>query len=166
MLFKPNCREELEECKRRIERLKHSEIRLKGILSSLDDLVFVFDKEGRFTFYHTPDEKRLYRPPKKFMGKKHSEVMPTHMDKMFIEAIKKNKNGKVAEYEYRLKIAGKTRYYFAKLSPIITNNKYEGSVAVARDVTKLKEGEKRLKKRNEELRKFKTKPKPKKRKLK
>ncbi|MCK4634901.1 MAG: PAS domain-containing protein [Candidatus Aenigmarchaeota archaeon] len=125
-------------------KLEKSETRLKGILSSMEDLVFVFDKEGRFTFYHSSDRKKLYATPDKFMGKKHSEVMPPHMDKMFIKAVKKNRNGKMAEYEYDLKIGGKTKWFSVKLSPIIIDGKFEGSVAVSRDITDRKKVEKFL----------------------
>jgi len=121
-----------------IRNIRKSEIKLNGLLSSMEDLVFVFDKDGRFTFYHSKNEKELYKPPNKFIGKKHSEIMPACLNEMFIEAVKKNKNGKVAEYEYELKLSGKTRRFFVKLYPIIIKDKYEGSVAVSKDITMLK----------------------------
>jgi len=125
--------------KKELHNIRKSEIRLKGLLSSMEDLVFVFDKDGKFTFYHSKNEKDLYKSPNKFIGKTHSEIMPACLNEMFIEAVKKNKNGKVAEYNYDLKISGKNRRFFVKLYPIIIKGKYEGSVAVSKDITKLKD---------------------------
>jgi PAS domain S-box-containing protein len=119
------------------EKLKESENKLNSILSSMVDLVFVFDKKGRFTFYRSSTGE-LYMPPKTFLGKKHSEVMPPHVNKLTTTAFNKNKKGEVAEYEYWLEIGGETKWYSAKLSPMFSDGEFVGSVAVVRDVTEHK----------------------------
>ena len=145
-------RQEVTERKRAEEEASESESKLKSILSSMTDLVFGFDKNGRFVFYHSPRNSLLYVPPEKFIGKKLLEVMPTHITKAFDEAFNKSKKGKLEEFEYSLEIGGKIMWFSAKISPIFLDGKFSGSVAVARDITDRKEAEEALKKALHELR--------------
>ncbi len=132
--------------------LKESEIKLKSILSSMVDLVFMFDKDGRFIYYHAPSPSQLYIPPEEFMGKKHSQVMPPEIDKLFVNAFKKNKKGEFAEYDYCLKIGGKIRWSSAKISPVLMDGKFNGSVAVIRDISTYKQLELSLRESEEKYR--------------
>lgn len=133
------------------ESLKETQIRLKGILSSMVDLVFALDKEGRFIFSHAPKEEDLYRRPEEFIGKKHSEVLPSHLFDQFENAFRKNKNGETVEYEYWIEIGGAIRWYFAKLSPLFLDGEFAGSLAVVRDITERKRTHEELKKYQEHL---------------
>lgn len=117
------------------EALAQSESRLRSTLASMDDLVFVFDQQTRFVDAYAPEEE-LYLSLEAFLGKKHSEVMPSDIDQLFAKAFDKNKTGEVVEYEYPLEIDGKTKWYAAKLSPMFLDGEFAGSVAVIRDITK------------------------------
>jgi PAS domain S-box-containing protein len=129
--------------------LKESKSKLKSILSSMVDLVFMLDKDARFIFYHTPSPSELYVSPREFMWKKFSEVMPSDIDKLFVNAFNKNKKGEVAEYDYCLEIGGKLRWFSVKLSPVLLDGKFDGSVAVIRDITIRKQLEQSLQESNE-----------------
>ncbi|MBW2980116.1 winged helix-turn-helix transcriptional regulator [Candidatus Woesearchaeota archaeon] len=118
---------------------------LVNSLAAMDDMVFVLDEESRFTHYHASKSAKLYVSPMKFIGKKHSEIMPPHMNVLFYKAFDKNKEGKVDEYEYSLKIDNELHWYSAKLSPIFLRNEFRGSVAVVRDITERKNTEEELK---------------------
>ncbi|MFW9932731.1 MAG: PAS domain-containing protein, partial [Candidatus Thorarchaeota archaeon] len=48
--------------------LARSEKKFRTLLQSLDDLVFVFDEEGRYAEYYTKNENELYVPPSEFIG--------------------------------------------------------------------------------------------------
>ncbi|MBU0704945.1 MAG: hypothetical protein KKC18_13885, partial [Chloroflexi bacterium] len=87
------------------EALAKSARRLRSILASMDDLVFVFDEQSRFTRYYSAVGE-LYMLPEEFLGKKHLEVMPPYIDRLFAKAFSEAKEGKVAEYEYQLDIGG------------------------------------------------------------
>jgi PAS domain S-box-containing protein len=134
--------------------LRESEIKLKSILSSMADLVFMFDKDGRFIYYHTPSPDELYLSPQEFMGKKHSQVMPPEIDKLFVNALKKNKKGEPAEYDYCMEVGNKIRWFSAKMSPVLVDGKFNGSVAVIRDVSIYKQLELSLRGSEEKYRTF------------
>jgi PAS domain S-box-containing protein len=123
---------------RAMEALEKSEGRLKGILSSMVDMVFAFDRDTRFTFFHTQDRGSLYVAPDKFAGKKHSDVMPPEIDILFSDAFEKNRAGKAAEFEYWLDVDGIRKCYSTKLAPIIKEGEFDGAVAVVRDITQHK----------------------------
>ncbi len=142
---------EMLETKRVHKSLKETQTRLEGILSSMVDLVFALDEEGRFIFYHAPKEEDLYMPPELFLGKLHSEVLPPHMINQFDAAFKKNKAGETIEYEYWMEIGRTTRWYFAKLSPLFLDGRFAGSLAVVRDITDRKKTQEELKVYREQL---------------
>jgi PAS domain S-box-containing protein len=139
------------ENKRVRDSLKETQTRLEGILSSMVDLVFAFDKEGRFIFCHAPKREDLYMPPEQFIGKIHSEVMPPYMIDQFQAAFKMNKVGETVEYEYWMKMRGIKKWYFAKLSPLFLDGKFAGSLAVVRDITDRKKTQEELKEYREHL---------------
>jgi len=144
--------EELEaKHKQEHEALKEHDNRLSNIFSSLKDLIFVLDKESRFDEFYVPSEE-LYLPPEGFIGKKHSEVMPPHVYKLFSKAFKKNKNGEVDEYEYSLDIAGMEQWYSAKQSPLFTDGQFSGVVAVIRNITRHKQLDEQIKESEERYR--------------
>jgi PAS domain S-box-containing protein len=142
--------EKLEK-KRVEESLKETKIRLEGILSSMVDLVFALDKEGRFIFYHAPKAENLYLAPKEFVGKKHTEVLPPHVIEPFDDAFRMNKIGKTADFEYWLEIKGAKKWFFAKLSPLFLDGKFAGSLAVIRDITERKNTQEELREYREHL---------------
>jgi PAS domain S-box-containing protein len=139
------------ENKRAQDSLKETQIRLEGILSSMVDLVFAFDKEGRFIFYRAPKVEDLYLPPEQFIGKKHSEVLPPHMVKPFENAFEMNKAGEIIEYEYWLDLKETKKWFLAKLSPLFLDGKFAGSLAVVRDITDRKQTQEELQKYRKDL---------------
>ncbi len=132
---------------------KESESKLRSILSSIIDLVFVFDKNGRFSFYQSLSNEELFIPPEKFIGKKLSEVMPSRVDKKFSEAFNKCMKGEASEFDYWIELNSNTKWYSAKLSPMFMDDKFEGSVGVVRDISERKRVEGQLHQTLKNLRK-------------
>jgi PAS domain S-box-containing protein len=141
---------EIAERKRAEEALAESQSRLQGILSSMQDLVFVFDTQRRFTHSYAPDNE-LYVTREEFVGRRHSEVMPPHVDSLFSKAFEQCQEGKEAEYEYGLETGGETRWYGARLSPIYSDSEFSAVVAVVRDITEHKRADVELRRAHDEL---------------
>jgi len=70
--------------------------------------------------------------------------MPPDIDKLFVNAFNKNKKGEVAEYDYCVEMGGKIRWFSAKLSPVLLDGKFNGSVAIVRDISTRKQLEQSL----------------------
>ncbi len=136
---------EIKERKQAEENLKLSESKLRSTLTSMDDYVFVFDTESRFIDFFSAS-KELLKPPEEFIGKRHSEVMPPYIDKLFVKAFDWNKTGRVADFEYQLETDGKLFSYSTKLSPMFIDDEFTGTVAVTRDITESKQAADNLKK--------------------
>jgi len=125
--------------------LHDSEAKVQTILHAMDDLVFVFDKHNRFISVNTSGKKLLVNPDD-FLGKTHAEVMPTGVNKLFNEALKRAIKGEKASYDYSLELPDGVRWFSQKLSPIIIQKKYEGLVSVVRDITERIEAKEQLRK--------------------
>lgn len=130
---------------------KQAESRLQSILSSIADLVFVLDGEGRFVSYHGAPQD-LYVNPEVFIGKKYTDVMPPYFNELTAAAIKKNRAGETAEFDYSLEVPSGLQYYSMRISPIFVDGKYTGSVAVARNITDRKKSEEALRASEEKYR--------------
>jgi len=123
---------------------RDSESRLNAILSSMADMVFAFDPEGRFTFHSIPPGAPLYKPPAAFLDKKHAEVMPAEIDSQFQEAFEKARRGETSVYDYRLGKPENLRWFSCKLSPLMLSGEFAGAVGVVSDITERKLNEEAL----------------------
>jgi PAS domain S-box-containing protein len=121
--------------------LRDSENRLRGILSSMVDMVFALDKDGKFNYYHTKEQDDLYLTPDNFKGKRFFDVMPEKLSFKFERAFQKNKEGETSDLEYSLTYSESERWFSSKLSPVFIDGNFEGAVAVVRDITSRKESE-------------------------
>ncbi len=123
---------------------RSSESRLNAILTSMADLVFAFDSEGRFIFHSIPPGTGLYKPPTDFLEKKHAEVMPAEVDSQFRKAFEKSRRGEISVYDYRLGEPETPRWFSCKLSPIMLSGAFAGAVGVVSDITERKLNEEAL----------------------
>ncbi len=129
---------DVTERRQAIQALEESESRLKAILSSMSDMVFAFDRDTRFTFYHTPEMGDLYIEPVKFINQKVSDVMPPSVSDKFLGAFEEAREGRELEFEYSLPIAGRLKWFSTMVTPIRKNDTFDGVVTVIRDITRQK----------------------------
>jgi len=146
---------ELEELRARVHRLEglagiqeaerpEGENEAVGqVLSAVPDLIFAFDREGRFSLYRASSDE-LYVPPEQFLGKKMSEVMPPAIAADFDRAFDEARKGGPSEFDYEIEIGGAPRWYSAKVSPMEAGGEFAGVVGVVRDITDRKRRELRL----------------------
>jgi PAS domain S-box-containing protein len=119
---------------RLIEKQLHDVLtRYEIMLKSLPDLIFRFDKDGRFIDYHSSAPGKLMLKPEEFLGKIISEVkLPEVVRKRGMEKVKETlEKGRIIVDEYSLEGENGTEYYEARYIPISKNEVLD----VIRDIT-------------------------------
>lgn len=124
--------------------VKEADEKVRSLFTSMEDLVFGFNPDGIFISSHTPPAGKLYIPPEMFIGKNHKEVMPPHISKLIEIGMKRNRKNQSYDFEYPLDLQGQETWFSAKMSPVFLDGKFNGSVAVVRDITTKKSIEKAL----------------------
>lgn len=123
------------------QRLRESEERLRSTLSSLDDLVFVLDKDGVLTDYHLPAASPdAHFTNKERVGEHISHVLPAHVCTMLETAsITVAATDTVQQFEYPM-VKEEIEYWFsAKVSRRSdSTGAFAGVTVVSRDVTREK----------------------------
>ncbi|HJQ93593.1 MAG TPA: PAS domain-containing protein, partial [Candidatus Thermoplasmatota archaeon] len=112
--------------------LQESEAQRSAVLAASPDLVFVFDRERRFTQFFAGQSGAPYVPPEVFLGKTAFEVLPPDVAPTIDAAVQRTAaTGTVQEIRYSLPAADGRQEFEARLSPMP-----EGRVVgLARDVT-------------------------------
>ncbi|RZS96899.1 PAS domain-containing hybrid sensor histidine kinase/response regulator [Cecembia calidifontis] len=122
-------------------KLKESENRLRAVLKSLPDLIFIYDNDGVFRDYYVKDKTLLMVPPESTMGKNFKDIMPEPMRSDLINAFEKAKNtGKLQNIEFELPLPIGKRIFEARVFKLDEQR----MVSMARDITVQKLWEKGL----------------------
>lgn len=132
--------------------LSESELHVRTILQSMDDLILVIDEQNRHIAYFPSDSNLLLIEPDALVGKTIQEVLPVTISNEYILRIEKAREGmKNIDFEYSLPIKGDTRWFHA----LFTKYEVEGQVLVViRDITHRKLQEELVYKQREELSHF------------
>ncbi len=117
--------------------------RYEVMLTALPDIMFRFDKEGRFIDYHANSPDKLAVIPESFMGKILSDVpLPEPIRKSGLVKIREAlKTNKIVIDEYSLPEGENVYYYEARYTPIGS----EEVLVIIRDVTRMKKNTEALK---------------------
>ncbi|MBU1921100.1 PAS domain-containing protein, partial [bacterium] len=107
----------VERLRRTTQALRESEERLRSTILSMDDLLFVLDREGMFLDYYAPQSSMLYVPPERFLGKHYREVMPPPIAERVDQALARALKSERSHTEYELELNGQTFWFDARLSP-------------------------------------------------
>ena len=129
--------------RRRAEgQLQETGERLRSVLTSMGDLVFVLDTEQRFIDCYYPDEQLLLMPPLQFLGKSCGEVFSTEISKQLTQAIAAATHNRVQQFEYPLSVGQQTQWWNASVSARYDgDDQCVGSTVVVRDITARKQAE-------------------------
>ena len=114
--------------------LSDSRALFESVLKAMADMVLVFDEKGRLIYYHLPPESELVLPQERWLGQNYRDVMPDSLGSSFDEALNCTRSGRVATLEYSLETRRGLRWFSAQISPSLDRGRYQGAVAVVRDI--------------------------------
>lgn len=126
---------DITERKQMEEALSASEAELRTLISSMTDIIFVGNAEGRFLKVVDTRPENLYKPSSDLVGKTLHEIFPKDLADFFLghlhEALIDQKS---VNFEYSLPINDKLMWFYATVSPMSADK----TLMVARDITNLK----------------------------
>jgi len=138
----------------KIRKASIREQNFKAFFAALPDLIFVFDRQCRYSIFWAGAEDRLYLPPKELAGKSVLEVFGPVAGKWYLDQIMIafNKN-EVHVFEYQMDVAAGKKWFEARVSPVAKRGSSEPDrvIYIARDITERKIAENELKKRRDHL---------------
>ncbi len=121
----------------------------RSLCHSINDIIFVFDHNMTFKEVYSNNVNELYIPPKQFIGKDVSTILPESIARPFSEIIHRvNDTSQPESFEYMLPIQGQERWWEAMIS------KHESGteiVAVIRDISERKRIENELREQRQYL---------------
>ncbi|MFW9908053.1 MAG: PAS domain S-box protein [Candidatus Thorarchaeota archaeon] len=129
------------------EALAESEVKIRTILQSMRDLVFVFDGNDNYAEFYYSDPSLLYGDPDEIKGRHLSEALPPSVANEIIRTAKRVRETKKPQnIDYCLEIHGRKLWFSANIS---LHEDGESVVSVSRDITARKEAESALARRLE-----------------
>ncbi|OQA91088.1 MAG: Aerobic respiration control sensor protein ArcB [Elusimicrobia bacterium ADurb.Bin231] len=129
--------------------LSAREERIKSLLESMQDLVFVLDDKFIFQSYHQPASDKLFIQSKEFVGKHFNEVgFPEPALSKIKSGLEKTLNsGQVSQIEYWLDMPHGRLWFDMSVSPYRPySGKILGVTCVVRDITLRRQAEEEMKK--------------------
>ena len=109
-----------------------SESELRALFASMNDVIIVYDKDGRYVRIAPTNPSLLIRPPDEMVGKYIKDILPSELHEQFMntihEALSSNKTIRI---EYPLAIAGNKLWFDANISKLNDDQVFW----VARDIT-------------------------------
>jgi PAS domain S-box-containing protein len=114
-------------------RYRRVEARNAALLEAMPDPMFVFSDDGRFLDYHARNDRELFLPPERFLGRHVRQVMTRQLAERFLDAFARTRGSREPSMvvDYSQQVHGETRYYAAQIVACHKRN----FLAVVRDVT-------------------------------
>ncbi|QIN77622.1 PAS domain S-box protein [Rubrobacter marinus] len=133
--------QDVTERNRAEEAMRASEAELRALFEAMNDLMVVFDGEGRCLKIAPTARSLLYRPPEEMLGKTFHELFPKEQADAFQQSVRRALEEREPNtLEYDLLIGDRQRWFEATFSPMLEDKVF----AVARDITERKKSERAL----------------------
>ncbi|MDD5298351.1 MAG: PAS domain S-box protein [Rhodocyclaceae bacterium] len=130
---------DISERKRIETELRKREARLATLIASMQDIVIVYDTDGRLVEYFHPQHahRPAYRPREEMLGKTNEEILPADVARLYDEAIVGIvMDGKPRVFEYKLAIGGDDYLSETTISPMLDTAGFPtGFLALVSDIT-------------------------------
>ncbi|NJN95864.1 MAG: PAS domain S-box protein [Anaerolineales bacterium] len=125
------------------EALRQSEQQMRSLVTSLDDIVFEIDEQGRYLNVWTADESLLAQPKAQLLGRRLEEVLGEEKGCLFTEIVQRVvARGNPESVEYCLEIGDEQRWFMARTSPILAQDDAHRTVSMlVQDITARKQTE-------------------------
>jgi PAS domain S-box-containing protein len=109
-----------------------SESELRALFASMNDVIIVYDKDGRYVRIAPTNPSLLIRPPDEMVGRYIKEILPPELHEQFMETIHEAlSSNKTLKIEYPLNISGNNLWFDANISKLSEDQVFW----VARDIT-------------------------------
>ena len=133
------------------EQLLKTEHRNAIIINTIPDLLFQFDRDGKFIDYKSKEESDLILPPSKFLNKRIEEVLPEELALKTRHYINKAfETNELQVFEYELEGKNGLQIFETRLAVSGENE----ALAIVRNITESKEIEKALRVSEEKYRRL------------
>ena len=141
-------RSQYEELTQSRDRLMGSEQKMAAIIGALPDILFVFDRDGRYLECTNLDPGRMVYTPEQLKEMTIEQVLPGEQGRLGLEKIRESlKTGRLSSLEYVLDIQGRPRYFEMRLMPLDENS----VAALSREITERMEASRELEREKELL---------------
>jgi PAS domain S-box-containing protein len=135
-----------QELQRLTADLSESNDRNSALVGANPDLMFVFDREGVFVDYHSPNPEILLLKPEEFLNRNADEVLPGYLADITRQAIAKLfETGEPQGYSYSIETKRGENHFDARMVKYGNNN----ALTIIRDVTDQKNAEEKLRQSKE-----------------
>ena len=125
--------------------LLESEERYRTIVHSMQDMIFVYDKNDVYTQIYVSSTDLLIAPLEDIIGKHVTKVVPQKMAEHYLKYSKLVRaTGKSESFDYTLNVNNEELWFIVRLS---LHEDGESIVSVAREITARKQAEETLRKR-------------------
>ena len=117
---------------RLFQETQKSESELLALFASMNDVIIVYDKDGRYVRIAPTNPSLLIRPPDEMVGQYIKDILPPELHGQFMDAIHQALSGnEIIKIEYPLNIAGNNIWFDANISKLSEEQVFW----VARDIT-------------------------------
>ena len=120
---------------------------IQAIIKAMPDIMFLNDEDGKFLEVFVSQDEVLDVPKEFLLNKNYNEIFPPKLASFFHKSITKAiKDNKLNVIEYHLQIYGRKKFYEARIMPVgLSLENKQTVIVIARDITKAKKIENRLK---------------------